>query len=234
VIDCRLDSIQLHDSLHGCQHQRGMETAIIEAKLVQQLSYLEMQPFYGVFLDLRKAFNAMDREQCIMILGGYRAGPRMVRLICGFWRNSIMVCHAAGNYGKAFKAGHGITQDGLLSAKLFNILVDAVVCKWVWQLEEDGDYDKGKLAALTSTFVAIFYVDNAYLASRDAGFLQHALTLLVNLFQWVGLQTNTSKTQMMKCTPCFRPSCTAGCNVAGSQLPNGTLAMSNVTNAGKG
>jgi hypothetical protein len=29
---------------------------------VQQLSYLEMQPFYGVFLDLRKAFDAMDRE----------------------------------------------------------------------------------------------------------------------------------------------------------------------------
>ncbi len=55
--------------------------------------------------------------------------------------------------------------------------------------------------ALTATFFAIFYVDDAYLASRDAGFLQHALTLLVNLFQWVGLRTNTSKTQTIICTP---------------------------------
>jgi hypothetical protein len=55
-----------------------MGTAIIKAKLTQQLSYLEMQSFYGVFLDLRKAFNAMDREQCIMTLEGYRASPRMV------------------------------------------------------------------------------------------------------------------------------------------------------------
>jgi hypothetical protein len=70
IIECRLDSIQLHDSLHGCRHQRRMGTTIIEAKLVQQLSYLELQPFYRVFLDLRKAFDAMDREQCLMMLEG--------------------------------------------------------------------------------------------------------------------------------------------------------------------
>jgi hypothetical protein len=78
VINHRLDSIQLHNSLHGCRNQCGMGTAIIEAKLAQQLSYLELQPFYGVFLDLRKAFNAMDREQCLMILEGYRDGPQMI------------------------------------------------------------------------------------------------------------------------------------------------------------
>ncbi len=112
-----------------------------------------------------------------------------------------MVCHAAGNYGTAFQAGHGINQGGPLSAKLFNILVDAIVCEWVRQLKEDGDYDKGELAVLTATFLAIFYINDAYLASRDAGFLQHALTLLVDLFQQVGLQTNTSKMQTMICTP---------------------------------
>jgi hypothetical protein len=85
VIDRKLDSIQLQDSLHGYQHQRGTVTAMIEAKLAHQLSYLEMQLFYGVFLGLRKAFDAMDWERCLMILGGYGAGPPMVQLICGFW-----------------------------------------------------------------------------------------------------------------------------------------------------
>jgi hypothetical protein len=42
-----------------------------------------------------------------------------------------MVCRAARNYGMDFKAGRGINQGGPLSAKLFNILVDAVVCEWV-------------------------------------------------------------------------------------------------------
>ncbi len=69
------------------------------------------------------------------------------------------------------------------------------------QLEQDGNYDKEQAAELTATFFAIFYVNDAYLVSRDAGFLQHALTLLVNLFGRVGLQTNTFKTQTMICTP---------------------------------
>jgi hypothetical protein len=117
-----------------------MGTAIIKAKLAQQLSYLEMQPFYGVFLELQKAFNAMDREQCIMILEGYEAGPQIVRLIHGFWQDAVMVRRVAGNYSTAFKAGRNVTQGGPLSTKLFNILVNAVVRKWVQQLEEDGDY----------------------------------------------------------------------------------------------
>jgi hypothetical protein len=50
------------------------------------------------------------------------------------------------------------------------------------------------------TFFAIFYVDDAYLASRDAKFLQHVLDHLVSLFEQVGLETNVSKTQTMICT----------------------------------
>jgi len=37
-----------------------------------------------------------------------------------------------------------------------------------------------------STFFAIFYVDDAYLASRDTEFLQWALDILVSLFERVG------------------------------------------------
>jgi hypothetical protein len=109
VIDHQLDSIELHDSLHGCRNKHGTGTAIIEAKLAQQLLYLELKPFYSIFLDLRKAFNAMNREWVIMLLEGYRAGPQMIWLIRGYWRDAIMVCRAAGYYGAAFKASRGVT-----------------------------------------------------------------------------------------------------------------------------
>jgi hypothetical protein len=61
VMDARLEKITLHDSLHGCLAGRGTGTGIIEAKLAQQLAHLEQTPFFGVFLDLKKAFDAMDR-----------------------------------------------------------------------------------------------------------------------------------------------------------------------------
>ncbi len=92
VINHQLDAIKLHDSLHGCRSKRGTSTAIIKVKLAQQLSYLKLKPFRGVFLDLWKAFNAMDRERSIMLLKGYGAGPRMIRLIRSYWCDAIMVC----------------------------------------------------------------------------------------------------------------------------------------------
>ena len=60
IMDERLNSISFHDSLHGFLAARGTGTAVIEAKLAQQLAYLEAEAFYVIFIDLRKAFDAMD------------------------------------------------------------------------------------------------------------------------------------------------------------------------------
>ena len=62
IMDHRLETIVMHNSIHGCTQHRGTGTAIIEAKLAQQLAHLEQAPFYGVFIDLKKAFDAMDRR----------------------------------------------------------------------------------------------------------------------------------------------------------------------------
>ena len=130
-MDRRLDVIAINESWHGCRDGRGTGTAVIEAKLAQQLAHLEQHPFYGVFFDLKKAFDVMDRERCLLVLEGYGAGPNMQRLIRYFWDKAQMVCRASGNYGVPFKAGRGVTQGGPLSAKLFNILVDAVAQEWL-------------------------------------------------------------------------------------------------------
>ena len=86
IMDRRLNTIELHDCLHGCRAHRGTCTGVIEAKLAQQLSYLKLKPFYRVFLNLKKAFDSMDQERCIEILEGHVAGPRMIWLIWGYWR----------------------------------------------------------------------------------------------------------------------------------------------------
>jgi hypothetical protein len=112
-----------------------------------------------------------------------------------------MVCHASGNYGGPFCAGQGVTQGGPLSAKLFSILVDAVVREWFCQLCDGGIMDPEELDLLMVAFFTIFHVDNAYLAARDPNFLQVALNSLVSLFEHVGLKTNVKKMQTMICTP---------------------------------
>ena len=96
-----------------------------------------------------------------------------------------MVCRASGNYGVPFKAGQGVTQGGPLSAKLFNILVDAIAREWFVRLQQEGSadhYSAGYLMELMRSFFAIFYVNDAYFASRDPVFLQRALDIVVKLF----------------------------------------------------
>lgn len=55
------NSIEFHDVLHGFRPARGTRTAIIEAKLFQQLSSIDCVPaYYEIFLDLHKAYDAVD------------------------------------------------------------------------------------------------------------------------------------------------------------------------------
>jgi hypothetical protein len=122
----------------------------------------------------------------------------MRRLIRHFQDVATNVCRALGNYGAPYKAGRGVTQGGLLLAKLFNIMVDAVVREWMQLLQ---DMEGEELDEMMETLFAIFYVDDTYIASRDPVFLQRAIDGLIRTFERVGLETNTKKMQAMTCTP---------------------------------
>jgi hypothetical protein len=81
----RLGSIEFHPCLHGGLPKRGTGMATIEAKLAQQLAWMEQEPLYQVFVDLRKAYDHLDREWCPAIMTGYGVGPKLLRLQTKFW-----------------------------------------------------------------------------------------------------------------------------------------------------
>ena len=101
-----------HEVLHGGIWGKGTGTAIMELKLAQQLAYIQQSPLYGIFVDLRKAFDAMDRGRTLDILKDRGVGPKTLRLIRVFWELAEMACRAGGSYGRKFKAGRGVTQGG--------------------------------------------------------------------------------------------------------------------------
>ena len=80
-----------------------------------------------LFLDLTKAYNALDRYRYLEILEGYGVGPNARRLLKTYWRRLTMVARAGGYYGTAFKGERGVTQGDPLSPTIFNVVVDAIV-----------------------------------------------------------------------------------------------------------
>ena len=81
ILDGWLKKIKLHNALYGFRQKRGGGTGIMEAKLIQPLAFVEQCPLYGLLLDLRKIYIAMDRGRCPQILEDCGVRPKARRLI---------------------------------------------------------------------------------------------------------------------------------------------------------
>ncbi len=103
----------------------------MEVKQQQQHAWVEQEPLYQIYLDLRKAYDALDWGRCLVIMAGYGAGPNLRCLQKRFWDDAKMVCCAGGNYGLPFEAHRGVTQKRPLSSLMFNVCVNCVVKEWL-------------------------------------------------------------------------------------------------------
>ena len=59
------ESITYHNFLHVFRAGHGTGTATLEAKLLQQLAAVREEVLYVIFLDLHKAYDALDRSRCL-------------------------------------------------------------------------------------------------------------------------------------------------------------------------
>ena len=78
ILHCRLtQGITFHDALHGFREGHGTGTSTLEAKLLHHLAAMREEVLYMIFLDLTKAYNALDRSRSMEILKGYGLGDRV-------------------------------------------------------------------------------------------------------------------------------------------------------------
>ena len=111
LFNCRLTAaISLHDSLHGFRAGRETGTTALKAKLLQQLTAMREAVLFEVFLDLRKACDALDWKRALEFIIAYGVGPRTVQLLRTYWDRLTMVAKAGGYFGCPFKGYRGVTQ----------------------------------------------------------------------------------------------------------------------------
>ena len=92
-----------------------------------------------IFLDLHKAYSALDSSRCLEILEGCVVGSRARILLMEYWGKMTMLAQAGGYYGDTFKGARGVTQGDPLSPTIFNVVVDAVLCHWVTMALEEAE-----------------------------------------------------------------------------------------------
>ena len=154
-----------------------------------------------IFLDLTKAYDALDRSRCLEILEGYGVGTNARRLLTNYWRRLTMVARTGGYYGTEFGGERGVTHGDLLYSTIFNVVVDAVVRHWVNRLVDEAE-EKGETGREGRHQSAVFYSDDSMVVSLDPAWHQGAFNALVAIFDRVGLLTNVGKVVSMVCHPC--------------------------------
>ena len=202
IIDRRIKAhVEFHDALHGFRAKRGCGTATIEAKLLQQLATIEQSALFKIFLDLRKAYDTLDRTRTLEILALYGLGKNALRLLETYWAGQRVVAKQSGYYGEPFRATRGVTQGDIISPTIFNIISDAVVRYWFSTVSADTEAPVSGVGVGGRAHSALFYADDGEISSRDPEWLQGAIDVLADLFGRVGLKTNTDKTEVMICHP---------------------------------
>ena len=162
IINQRLaDKIVFHRAIHchGFCRGRGTGTATIIAKLRMQLAVRTTTPLYWVFLDLKKAYDTLDRQRALAILKGYGVGMNILSIIERVWSMDTMVPKQSGFYGKPFSASRGVRQGDIMSPIIFNIIADAVI------RESEAQFCNGNFRRL-ETIDEIFYADDGALLIR--------------------------------------------------------------------
>ena len=61
----RTASIIFHDLLHRFRAGRSTGNTTVEAKILQKLAALRKKVLYVIFLNLNKAYDALDRSRCL-------------------------------------------------------------------------------------------------------------------------------------------------------------------------
>ena len=70
-------AISIHAYLHGFRQGMGTVTVTVEVKMVQQMAGIFNKPLFQMFLDVKKAYNSLDRMRCMKIFQGYEIGKNL-------------------------------------------------------------------------------------------------------------------------------------------------------------
>ena len=176
-------AIPFHNGLHGFCKKRGYGMAL-ECKLEQEKALYEGKTLFQAYLDLTKAYDTLDRDRTLNILKGNGVGPNVLRSLQNIWDRLSFVPRQGGYYSRqAIDSQWGVTQGGVLSPTLFNIINDAIVREWEVRVPPSVNND--------------FYTDDECISRTNARAVQTRVDVASELFERIGMKTNAAKTKAM-------------------------------------
>ena len=108
----------------------------------------------------------------------------MTRILRLFWDRLTLVPRQSGYYSRhLIDSQRGVTQGGVLSPTIFNIIDDAIIREWE--------------ARVPPAVRSWYYADDGRISGTNAAAVQQGIDVAAELFARVGMKTNAAKTKTM-------------------------------------
>lgn len=204
---------KLLEAQAGFRENRSCQDMIFTLRLLRGYSKEVRQTIYGCFVDLRKAYDSVDRETLWKVLERYGVKGDLLEMIKLLYRDLRASIRVGEGRTEEFSLLAGVKQGCVLSPLLFNIYLDFVVRQAIQRFDGAGiavnkgpgecwfDPLEGKRKGMDPLGVlvisALLYADDTALVAASYMDLCRMVHVLDEVTKEWGLTISISKTKIM-------------------------------------
>ena len=109
-----------------------------------------------------------DHDRLISTLEEYGAGPQIYELFATLWSHQEVVRIHTRYHSPNFIAAYGMTQGGLISTTLFNVVLNNVVWTFIAKTAEDQAMAQERLVLNVGRCLGFLFSGNGMLGSWES------------------------------------------------------------------
>ncbi|CAD6234564.1 GSCOCG00001987001-RA-CDS [Cotesia congregata] len=181
---------KIKESQAGFRKGRGTREHIFTLNALINNRLKNKKNLYVCFVDLKQAFDTVDRKLLLQKLQKIGIGGKMYKMIETIYKNTTCEVTVNGAKTKVFKINQGVRQGCALSAVLFNIFIDDMEDEMV--RKNIGGTVMGK----TKIYMTKYADDGAAIADTPEG-LKEMLKEIEKYADKNRLKVNAKKTKIM-------------------------------------
>ncbi|KAK4468373.1 hypothetical protein MN116_000167 [Schistosoma mekongi] len=183
---------QTRENQAGFRPGRGCIDHIFTLRQVLEHRHMYQRPTIVVFLDLKAAFDSVDREvlwQCLSLKG---VPQKYINLIKALYSVTTGRVRAYGELSRETSSSSGVRQGCPLSPFLFNFIIDVLL-----EISLTSFKSSGISLLPGGSLVDLEYVDDVVIFGEDAHSIQGLLNTLSNNAGMFGMRFSPPKCKML-------------------------------------
>jgi len=203
----RLEEV-VTESQCGFRKGRCTTDQLFTLQQVFQDSWEYDVPTHTCFIDLRKAYDTVNRPALWGVLQHIGISGKLQRLICDLHTGTRSSIRAYGEVSEPFEVNRGVRQGCILAPALFNIFLDHVLRIALDQCEGgvtiryliDGELSSSTIARpdeVHELVVSLLYADDMAIVCDDRVAIERIVTRLDDVLQQWSLEISPEKTEVL-------------------------------------